>query len=262
MKKLKREKSQWEKQRRLSEILPTKRERQEVEFLQSKLQEQLVQFKQKENRQQMTNDRLSRKIIDLEKRNREMGDEIKIFEKDRASFLELKKKYQTILDKSDTNIMKKSKSLEIKPNLNFSQITVPLEAIRGKPSNLSFKDAQGGKPSSLSSKDAQGGKPSSLSSKDAQGGKPSSLTSKDAQGGKPSSLSSNDAQGGKPSSLSSNDAKVKKYVEPSRLESHKDNQMSSPPRYEELKPEPPNAKTDLDKLEKHLGLTKQKYTVL
>jgi hypothetical protein len=58
--------------------------------MQQKLLEQQQQFKSKETRMQLTQDRLNKKILDLEKRNRELQDEVKILEKERASVLEMR----------------------------------------------------------------------------------------------------------------------------------------------------------------------------
>ncbi|KAJ3274483.1 hypothetical protein HDV01_002611 [Terramyces sp. JEL0728] len=95
MKKFKKEKLLWEKQRKAMEILPTKRERQEVEMLRIQLQEERDKFKQNENRLQLGQERTRKKNEDLEKRNRELLEEVKTLEQERSNFLELKKSATT-----------------------------------------------------------------------------------------------------------------------------------------------------------------------
>ncbi|KAJ3261541.1 hypothetical protein HK103_005379 [Boothiomyces macroporosus] len=98
MKKFKKEKILWEKQRKAMEILPTKRllllnyrERQEIEMLRIQLQEEKDKFKQNESRLQAAQERMRKKNEDLEKRNRELLEEVKTLEQERSNFLELKK---------------------------------------------------------------------------------------------------------------------------------------------------------------------------
>jgi hypothetical protein len=90
MKKLKRDKMLWDKQKKLNEMLPTKRERQELELLQQKLMDQQQLSKQKETRMVLTQDRLNKKITDLEKRNQELQQQVKVLEQERFSVLEMK----------------------------------------------------------------------------------------------------------------------------------------------------------------------------
>ena len=71
MKKLKQDRIMWEKQKK-SMILPTQKERREVELLKESMQQQQIEFKAKEKRMLMTQERLSRKVADLEKMNTDL----------------------------------------------------------------------------------------------------------------------------------------------------------------------------------------------
>ena len=66
------------------------RDRKEVEFLQQQLKDHNQEYKAKESRMQLTIDRLKRKIFEIEKRNKELTDEVKVLEQERASFINLK----------------------------------------------------------------------------------------------------------------------------------------------------------------------------
>lgn len=79
------------------------RERKEVELLNQQLEEQKKLSKAKEVRMQSTQERLLRKIADLEKMHRELKDEVIVLEKERSAFIE----------KSNTRIdLKKSQSVD------------------------------------------------------------------------------------------------------------------------------------------------------
>lgn len=85
VRRLKKEKKDWETQRKLSEILPTKREREEFEVLKEQFQEQFGKWKERDARMILAQDRLKKKVLELEKRNKELQDEVRILERDRAS---------------------------------------------------------------------------------------------------------------------------------------------------------------------------------
>ncbi|KAJ3289664.1 hypothetical protein HK104_007305 [Borealophlyctis nickersoniae] len=85
---LKRERQNWEKQRRAAEILPTKRERQEIELLRKQMAELEDRFKKKEDRATLAQERLKRRIDELTKRNSELQEEVKVLEHERAAYVE------------------------------------------------------------------------------------------------------------------------------------------------------------------------------
>ncbi|KAJ3323934.1 hypothetical protein HDV06_000910 [Boothiomyces sp. JEL0866] len=118
MKKFKKEKILWEKQRKAMEILPTKRseavnyrERQEVEMLRIQLQEEREKFKQAEGRLQLAQERMRKKNDDLEKRNRELLEEVKTLEQERSNFLELKK---SVTASKEDRFMEDFKPIEVR----------------------------------------------------------------------------------------------------------------------------------------------------
>ncbi|KAJ3306477.1 hypothetical protein HDV03_005087 [Kappamyces sp. JEL0829] len=100
-KRLQRERKLWEKQKKAADILPTKRERQEIELLAAQLNELNEQSRQKEARLLLAQDRLKKKVMELEKRNKELQEEVNVLERERASRIEV----------------------SIKPNVGLSHIT-------------------------------------------------------------------------------------------------------------------------------------------
>ncbi|KAI8801988.1 T-complex protein 10 C-terminus-domain-containing protein [Cladochytrium replicatum] len=83
---LRKERLLWEKQRRAAEILPSKRERLEIELKNKQMDELTAQFKQKEARYGSTIERLRVTNTELKRRNAELEEEIRILERERATF--------------------------------------------------------------------------------------------------------------------------------------------------------------------------------
>ncbi len=62
----------------------------EIESLQNQLREQSEAWKAKETRLMLAQDRLKKKVVDLEKRNKELSDEVIVLERERSSLLEVR----------------------------------------------------------------------------------------------------------------------------------------------------------------------------
>ncbi|KAJ3130578.1 T-complex protein 10a, partial [Irineochytrium annulatum] len=87
IKRLKKEKLILEKNKRASEVLPSKRERQEMELMRQKYEELLEEKKRMEHREKLTADRHKKRVDELLRRNTELQDEVKILERERASYV-------------------------------------------------------------------------------------------------------------------------------------------------------------------------------
>ncbi|KAJ3043269.1 hypothetical protein HK097_001775 [Rhizophlyctis rosea] len=101
---LKREKQNWEKQRKAAEILPTKRERQEMDLLRKEMADLQETFRQKEMRMTLAQDRLKRRVDELTKRNAELQGEVKFLEQERAAFVE-RNEHASTLPRQGSNPM-------------------------------------------------------------------------------------------------------------------------------------------------------------
>ena len=88
MKAFKREQLLWEKQKKATEILPSKKERQEIDSLKKQILDHQDSAKQKEVRLILTQDRLKRRLEEVTQRNAELLEEVKILEQDRALYVE------------------------------------------------------------------------------------------------------------------------------------------------------------------------------
>jgi hypothetical protein len=110
LKKFTREKSLWEKQKKASEILPNKRERQEIEHLTQEIQDCQEQARQREARLHLTVDRLKKKMQELDKTNKELIGEIGVLERERASRLQVHIKSNIMEDAGPA--LTKSKSVD------------------------------------------------------------------------------------------------------------------------------------------------------
>ncbi|TPX30558.1 hypothetical protein SmJEL517_g05894 [Synchytrium microbalum] len=91
LKNLRREKIAWDQQRKVADLVPTKRERQELESLKKKIDDMSNIAKQRESRLQLTIDRLKRQVDTLTKRNMELQDEVRVLEHDRVAHVVLQK---------------------------------------------------------------------------------------------------------------------------------------------------------------------------
>lgn len=88
MKNLKRERAKAEAEKRLNEALPNRREREEIVALREEIQSLNEKWKSKEARMVMNQERLRRRTADVELKNRELAESIKIMEQERAYFVE------------------------------------------------------------------------------------------------------------------------------------------------------------------------------
>ncbi|TPX50670.1 hypothetical protein SeMB42_g01186 [Synchytrium endobioticum] len=112
LKSIRREKAAWEQQRKVADLIPTKKERQEVEQLKKKIDDLTSIAKQRESRLQLTIDRLRRHVETLERRNSELQDELKVLEQERVAHVALQKdtahplviKHSPSVDQASTNV--------------------------------------------------------------------------------------------------------------------------------------------------------------
>lgn len=86
----KRERALWEKSKKAAEILPTKHERLEIEQLKAELVEQKAELERKESRWILERDRLRHMSEQSNMKNRELLDEIRVMERDRAAKIQMK----------------------------------------------------------------------------------------------------------------------------------------------------------------------------
>jgi TolA-binding protein len=97
----------------------------EIELLKKQLEDQTKASKSKESRMQMTHDRLTRKIHDLEKQNRDLEGNIRLLEQDRMAYVELKKKLQ------EESQLKKSQSLEA-VNIKYPKLSEIKKTVKAR----------------------------------------------------------------------------------------------------------------------------------
>ncbi|KAL5037475.1 hypothetical protein BDV3_006960 [Batrachochytrium dendrobatidis] len=127
MRTFRKERLLWERNKKATEILPNKRERQEIDALKAQLTEQLKVWKDKEMRLLQTQDRLNRKVGELTRRNTELLEEVKTLEQERANFIPhlTNQSHRTLLDSTHSTI----KSVSAQPNPN-STTQIPLRTTK------------------------------------------------------------------------------------------------------------------------------------
>ncbi|KAJ3080599.1 hypothetical protein HK102_002942 [Quaeritorhiza haematococci] len=96
-KKIRKERSLWEKQRRANAILPNKRERQEIELLKKQLADAQEASRQQNQRLAMANQRLQKRNEDLNGRIGELQGQVVVLERERCGLVEANETLQHTL---------------------------------------------------------------------------------------------------------------------------------------------------------------------